>query len=201
MRSLIDFDEIAYEPNAEALNDLAAQVVAHLRSYFSNPDVKKVLKFHERQIAEFVRAQMAAHYFEDSDDGYDVTVSRGFESLKSSAYSVYTTESIRDFRIEPSDKSNMARYIPAREGPVQDRIPATPYQPDFAAEYGDVNWLIEVKAKNEMASPDVLAKKTAGELWCARASEHAIKDGGKSWRYALIAHDVIAENMMIEGLA
>jgi hypothetical protein len=32
VRSLIDFDEIAYEPNAEVLNDLAAQVVAHLRS-------------------------------------------------------------------------------------------------------------------------------------------------------------------------
>ena len=34
--------------------------------------------------------------------------------------------------------------------------------------------------------------------WCGWASEHARTYGGKPWRYALIPHDAISENMTIE---
>ena len=44
------------------------------------------------------------------------------------------------------------------------------------------------------------AKKQAAETWCAHASNHAKTCGGKPWRYALIAHDVITENMSLAAL-
>ncbi|MBH0177472.1 MAG: DEAD/DEAH box helicase family protein [Nitrospira sp.] len=75
------------------------------------------------------------------------------------------------------------------------------YQPDFVAETADYIYMMEPKAKNEMTSPDVLAKKDAAVLWCGRATTHALSNGGKPWKYVLIPHDVIAENMTLAGLA
>jgi type III restriction enzyme len=52
-----------------------------------------------------------------------------------------------------------------------------------------------------MTSPEVLAKKDAAVIWCNRATAHALGNGGKPWKYILIPHDVIAENMTLAGLA
>lgn len=74
------------------------------------------------------------------------------------------------------------------------------YVPDFVAETADTIWMIEGKARNQLASAEVLAKKEAAELWCQRASEHTAKHGGKPWKYALVPHDVVDENMTLQFL-
>jgi type III restriction enzyme len=75
------------------------------------------------------------------------------------------------------------------------------YQPDFVAETNSVIYMIEPKAKNEMDDPEVLAKKDAAGKWCKQASDYAKTYKGKPWKYLLIPHDAIAENMTLEGLA
>lgn len=75
------------------------------------------------------------------------------------------------------------------------------YQPDFVAETGDAIYMLEPKAKNQMMDADVLAKRDAAVKWCRRAGEHAAMCGGKPWKYVLIPHDAIAENMTIKNLA
>ena len=75
------------------------------------------------------------------------------------------------------------------------------YQPDFVAETSDVIYMVEPKARNEMDGADVLAKREAALKWCKQATEHAATYGGKPWKYLLIPHDVIAENMTLVGLA
>lgn len=74
------------------------------------------------------------------------------------------------------------------------------YQPDFVAETADCIYMLEPKARNEMTAPDVLAKKDAAVLWCTRATTHTLSNGGKPWKYVLIPHDVIADNMTLQGL-
>ena len=74
------------------------------------------------------------------------------------------------------------------------------YQPDFVAETADYIYMLEPKAKSEMTTPDVLSKKEAAVTWCTRATTHARGNGGKPWKYVLIPHDVIAENMTLTGL-
>ena len=74
------------------------------------------------------------------------------------------------------------------------------YQPDFVAETVNCIYMLEPKAKNEMTSPEVLAKKAAAIAWCSRAAGHALSNGGKPWKYVLIPHDVIAENMTLNRL-
>jgi type III restriction enzyme len=74
------------------------------------------------------------------------------------------------------------------------------YVPDFVAETSDCVYILEPKARNEIATLEVLAKKEAAVTWCARATTHALSNGGKPWKYVLIPHDVIAENMTLSGL-
>jgi type III restriction enzyme len=63
-----------------------------------------------------------------------------------------------------------------------------------------VIYMLEPKSKSELEDPIVLAKKDVAEKWRERATEYNAKNGGKPWRYALISHDKISENMSIEGL-
>ncbi len=75
------------------------------------------------------------------------------------------------------------------------------YIPDFVAETERCIYMLESKARNEMTAAEVLAKKDAAAKWCAQATDHNLKNGGKPWRYALIPHDAIADNMTLDGLA
>ena len=60
--------------------------------------------------------------------------------------------------------------------------------------------MLEAKAKNEMTDPEVLAKRDAAAKWCEYATMHAATYGGKPWKYLLIPHDVIADNITLSGL-
>jgi type III restriction enzyme len=75
------------------------------------------------------------------------------------------------------------------------------YQPDFVAETKDVIYLIETKARNELRTPEVEAKRDAAVSWCRHASDHAATYKGKPWQYLLIPHDEVTENMTLAGLA
>ena len=74
------------------------------------------------------------------------------------------------------------------------------YQPDFVAETAEAVYMLEPKMRKEIEDLVVLAKKDSAMRWCKNASDHAATHGGKPWRYALIPHDAIAENMTLGGL-
>lgn len=236
---LIDFDDVAYDEHADLLYDLAEQVVAHLRGYLSADDVRKVLRLHQREIARFVHAQMQKHFWQDANVDYEVVVTRGFTALRPSAYTAVAGEKPLDFKISPTDKSNMSKYLfggftrclysiqkfqsdaerklavilereslkwfkPARgQFQIYYKWGADnpEYQPDFVAETTDQIFMLEPKASNQMTDEEVLAKKEVAVRWCQQASDHARSCSGKPWRYVLIPHDAIAENMTLRGLA
>jgi type III restriction enzyme len=74
------------------------------------------------------------------------------------------------------------------------------YVPDFVAETDKGIYMMESKARNDMESAEVQAKKEAAVKWCVHATKHATDNGGKSWKYVLIPHDAIMENISIAGL-
>jgi type III restriction enzyme len=108
---LIDFDDVAYDDHADLLYDLAEQVALHFMSYLSEDDARKVLRLHQKEIASFVHAQMQKHFWQDEQVEYDVVITRGFTELRKSAYTAAANEPPLDFRVSPSDKSNMSRYL------------------------------------------------------------------------------------------
>ncbi|MBZ5555569.1 MAG: DEAD/DEAH box helicase family protein [Acidobacteriia bacterium] len=238
VRGLVDFDDISYDDHADLIYNVAGQMVAHLKSYLAEDDVRNVLIYHQRQIGDFIHAQMQAHQWEKAGD-YDVVVSKGFTELKPSAYTKPAADALRDFRETVQDKSAINQMVfggfkrclypiqkfqsdserklavildqeslkwfkPAR-GQFQiyykSGIEHLEYQPDFVAETSDCIYLLEAKARNEMENDEVNAKKDSAVKWCAHAAAHALENSGKPWKYLLIPHDAITENMNIEGLA
>jgi type III restriction enzyme len=75
------------------------------------------------------------------------------------------------------------------------------YQPDFVAEADNIIYMLEPKERGEMESTEVLAKKDAAVAWCMNASDYSQTCHGKPWKYLLIPHDMIAENMTIDILS
>ena len=75
------------------------------------------------------------------------------------------------------------------------------YQPDFVAETEALIYMLEPKGRAELTADDVIAKRDAAVKWCKQASAHATTYQGKPWKYLLIPHDVIAENIDLEWLA
>ena len=75
------------------------------------------------------------------------------------------------------------------------------YEPDFVVETPAEKLLCEPKRANEMTDEVVLGKADAAAIWCKHATAHANENGGKPWRYLLIPHDQIQDQMTLAGLA
>jgi len=75
------------------------------------------------------------------------------------------------------------------------------YEADFVVEAKTAKFVCEVKSSAEMDDPQVLAKARAATEWCQHATEHGKTHGGKPWSYLLIPHDVVMDNMTLNGLA
>jgi len=98
VRGLIDFDDISYDEHAELLYKLAGQMIAHLQSYLANEDeVFNVLVSHNRQLVDAIYAQMQQHYFETATS-YEVKITKGFRTLRSTNVLAAADEDIRPFR-------------------------------------------------------------------------------------------------------
>jgi type III restriction enzyme len=46
-----------------------------------------------------------------------------------------------------------------------------------------------------------VAKAEAGVKWCENASTHLLANGGKEWKYLLIPHDEVKENITLNDFA
>ena len=65
------------------------------------------------------------------------------------------------------------------------------YEPDFVVETEDCCYLVEVKRRDEINSPAVVAKKERGIKYWKLASDWCKANGYKPWKYMLIPHDQI----------
>lgn len=101
------------------------------------------------------------------------------------------------------DRDSLKWFKPARDQfqlYYRDGADHPAYQPDFVAENALAIYMLEAKANNQLTHTVVVAKKDAAVKWCELATDHNLSNGGKPWKYALVPHDAIAENMTLPGL-
>jgi type III restriction enzyme len=104
VRVLMDFEDVSYDDHADLLYKLSGQVVAHLRSYLKDEeDVRGVLQYYQRQLADLIHSQMQENYWESQSD-YRVKVSRGFTTLRPTSFTIPAGESPRPFRAPVDEK-------------------------------------------------------------------------------------------------
>jgi type III restriction enzyme len=235
VRGLIDFEDISYDDQSDLLYDLSSQVIAHLKTYLkADEDVRAVVLYHQKQLVDFIHAQMLEHQTGIASD-FEVRISKGFTALKDSAFTADEGAEPVNFRQPVSDKSRIGRMLfkgftkclyplvkfdsdterrfsvileqeslkwfkPAK-GQFQiyyqmgNENPE--YVPDFVAETRDALYMIETKAENQLSSQEVQNKKKAAETWCGYASEHNARNNGKPWKYLLIPHEAVKDNMTL----
>jgi type III restriction enzyme len=238
VRGLIDFDDVSYDEQADQLYKLAAQVAAHLRTYLKDDDeVRNVLVFHAKQIADLVHTQMQPHAWEEAS-AYEVVVSQGFSEVRSQAFAAPAGEAVRKYDLPIDNKVDIRKMLfggfakclyPTQKfdsdterrlavvlekdtavikwfkpgkGVFQIRYTAdADYEPDFVVETEGEKLICEPKGADRIQDPVVLAKARAAATWCKHATAHETANNGKPWRYVLIPHDAIADNMTLDGLA
>lgn len=74
------------------------------------------------------------------------------------------------------------------------------YVPDFVTESDDCVLMLETKASGMKDDAVVAAKRDAALKWCEHATAYASQHGAKPWKYVLIPHELVAENMTLAGL-
>ena len=238
VRSLIDFDDVSYDEQADLLYKLAGEIVTHLRSYLKDDDeVRNALIFHAKQIADLVHTQMQPHAWEEASS-YEAVVSQGLIDVRAQAFAAPAGEAVRQYDtpidnkidirkmlfggftkclyptqkfdsdterrfavVIEKDKSVIKWFKPGK-GVFQIRYSNdADYEPDFVVETETEKLICEPKGEGRMQDPVVLAKARAAATWCKHASAHEKANHGKPWRYLLIPHDAIADNMTLDGLA
>ncbi len=109
VESLVKFDDVCYDEHADLLYDLAGQVVSHFLNQYSEDDTRKILQFRQNEIANSIHHQMQQNFWQETSD-YEVKISKGFTTLKDSAYNTSPKNRL-DYRLSPPDKSNMSKYL------------------------------------------------------------------------------------------
>jgi type III restriction enzyme len=74
------------------------------------------------------------------------------------------------------------------------------YEPDFIVETADTIYMVETKAATNVSTDEVQQKKAAAEEYCRHASEFTAENGGKPWKYILLAHDKVERTSSFEYL-
>lgn len=112
VRQLVDQDAIDYDEHADLLYGLAAQVVARLREHLGGDEEKleNVLIYWQRQLGEFVWAQMQRHVWVTPTD-YVGKVTQGFDVLKPASFTLAAGEQPRDFRAPVADKRQVRQMV------------------------------------------------------------------------------------------
>jgi len=103
VRGLVGFNDISYDDHAALLYKLAAQIVAHLRSYLGEEDdVVNVLQYHQQVLVNLIHSQMQDHFTETATS-YEAQVTKGFRTLRPNNYTAGAEQAVRDFRIPIPD--------------------------------------------------------------------------------------------------
>jgi len=105
----------------------------------------------------------------------------------------------QDFAFILESDSEVIRWL--RPAPNQFRIywiGSRQYEPDFIVETANCIYMVETKRADEIEKEDVLAKKKAAEEFCRYATEYTAENGGKPWKYVIIAHDIISRSSSFE---
>jgi type III restriction enzyme len=237
VKSLIDYDDISYDDHADLLYSLSGQVIARLHSYLADEtEVRNVLQFYHKSLAELLHTQMLAHQTQDATD-YEVKVTKGFITLRNNSYSIEASEESRNFRapvdnrkdirsmhfgefskclypmqkfdsdserrlsINLEDDADVLKWFKPSKNQFQIFYHQdTAYEPDFVVETTTGKFLCEVKRADGMTNDDVEEKANAARKWCEYASLHEKEIGGKPWRYVLIPHNSIFQNLTFNGI-
>jgi type III restriction enzyme len=208
LRSYLAGDEEVRNVLQYHQNDLASFIAAQMREHRSSSDTGFEVKVSRgftplKKSANLVEAGLESIDHRRTDFDKSKIGRMLFTGYQRSLYPAVKFDSDTERRFSIILERESQRWFKPVRGQFQiiyqDGHQHSEYIPDFVVETGDTIYMAETKARNEMTDPIVLAKKKAAEQWCGHATEYNKSIGKKPWKYLLIAHDQVQENMSLLG--
>lgn len=181
---------------------IADYIYAQMNEHFHETD----MAYTATEIRPFSRIEGSFGSKVKADDiyAYTVTVRAGevrqkvFKGFTKACHTLYKFDSLPELefaRVLEQD-GDVLKWL--RPAPKQFNIywgkQRQSYEPDFIVETSDRIYMCEVKAFNEISTPEVQEKGRAGAEYCRTVSEWNAHNGGKPWEYAIIADRSIQSN-------
>jgi type III restriction enzyme len=189
--------------------DIAAQIHSQMLKHFW----EEASGYETKINAGFTELKPSAYTVGANDSVLDYRISPPdksnmakylFGGFSHCLYSVEKFQSDSERRLAVILERERAKWFKPRKGQFQLfykwGAEQPEYQPDFIAETKDCIYMLEPKSRAEVDDEEVKAKQSVATRWCASATDYSSSHSGKPWSYALIPHDVINDNMTIEGL-
>jgi len=140
----------------------------------------------------------------DSIFDYRTTVSAGevrqrvFKGFAKACHTLYKFDSLAELNFARALERDNEALKWMRPAPKQFNIywgrQGQRYEPDFIVEAAEKIYMAEVKAANEIHTPEVQEKGRAAEEYCRAVTEWNLNNGGKPWEYAIVADSAIMAN-------
>jgi type III restriction enzyme len=111
LKKLFNYDDIAYDEQAELLHNLAKQAVEALQqANGDDKDVENILQNQSEAITRLIHAQLEKHFYEEATE-YDVEVRSGFTTLKDCSYTVAQGQAIHRYRDTVKDVGKIKQML------------------------------------------------------------------------------------------
>ncbi len=190
-------------------NDLVAFIAAQMREHRVISDTGFEVKVNRgftplRKSAAIVEEGLESMDFRRSDFDKSKIGRILFTGFRRCLYPAVKFDSDTERRFSAILERESEKWFKPAKGQFQimyqDGYQQSEYIPDFVAETPDSIYMAETKARNELTDAGVLAKKQAAEQWCVHATEFNRGLGKKPWRYMLVPHDLVQDNMSLKAL-
>lgn len=189
-------------------NDLVAFIAAQMREHRSTSDTGFEVKVSRgftplKKSANLVEVGLESFDYRHTDFDKSKIGRIMFTGYKRCLYPAVKFDSDTERRFSTILERDSEKWFKPAKGQFQiiyqDGQQHSEYVPDFVAETSDTIYMAETKARNELDDPIVLMKKKAAEQWCAHATEFNKTLGRKPWKYLLVAHDQVQENISLSN--
>ena len=191
----------------EIFNYIKPQLMSHFckgETVYDEPKVYPFVRIEPHHYTQ-IQGQQLYDYRDNVTDKSKIK-SMLFTNFKKACHEVYQFDSNTEkvFSIILEKQSDVLKWLKPAANQFNifwfDGCNPHRYEPDFVVETENIIYLIETKKANAMNDSDVLEKAKAALIYCKNATKYNLKNGGKVWKYILLPHDSVQENMTFEYL-
>ena len=178
------------------------QMKSHFHIEYSEFNISKVLPFIDILPQHLIQTSFGRRDYRDIITPASWVNKYIFTGFSKSYYTEYKFDSTteQEFAFVLENDANILKWLRpvSKQFNIYWANGSKNYEPDFVVETTDCIYMIETKRADEVDKDTVLAKKEAAVKYCQSVSEFTTKNGGKPWKYVIIAHNNVSRTSTFE---
>ncbi len=169
---------------------------------YEEPEVYPFTRIEPHNFSKYTADSI--HHFTETISPTNTIPSKVFGGFKKACHNLYKfdSKSEKDFAAVLEADPDVIRWLRPASSQFQIwwKRNSQRYIPDFVVETRDDIYLVEIKAEKDVNNDDVNEKSEAGKKFCEASTKYNLANRGKSWKYILLPHTAILQNMSFKQL-